>query len=1517
MRLFGWFRFPAVPRVLAPRRRNRIRRHAFARRAAPGWQIPAAVCLEKRRMLSVTLSVSNPAPLAEGDFGTTNMPFVITRSGNTTADVLVSYNTVDGTALAGADYVATSGTLEFAPGVTTQTVNVPVIGNTIRQFDRQFSLQLGSAIELPPAAKFSSAQSFAAGSVPNGVTIADINGDGLKDLIADNQGSGTVSVLLNTTAPGAATPSFAAQQTFGVPAGARAVVASDLNGDGRVDLVVASTSASSVAVLMNTTTAGSATASFAPQQLFDCGLVQALQGVLTVSDINGDGKTDLVVTNTSSNAVSVLMNTTAPGAATANFAAPQTIAAGTEPYAVIAADVNGDGLTDLIATNATSNSVSVMLNTTAPGAATASFAAPQSFATGKQPYGVTAADINGDGRADLIVGNSQSNSISVLLNTTAAGAAQPSFAAQQTFASGTFPTAVTSSDFNGDGRPDLVISCYNATAEVVLVNQTQVGSATATFGPATSLAAGGKARAAAAADLNGDGAVDLVVANTQAGSLSVVLNTTPLPLSSNVNFPQQASFAIPSQSDSLKAADLNGDGRPDLVATSINQNGVAVLMNTMAPGASIPTFAAQQLFGTGLGACSVTITDVNGDGRPDLAVANQNSNTLSVLLNTTAPGAAVPTFSAQQLFAAGGSVPIELTAADVNGDGRPDLLVTCYSSGSVAVLLNTTAAGAAVPSFAAAKLIPANLFPTDVKAADVNGDGLNDLVVSSYGSNKVSVMLNTTAPGAAVPTFSSPTAFSTDTHPWGVALADFNGDGKKDILTANKGSDDVSVLFNTTAPGAVTPSFAAQQVFAVGQQPGSAAAVDVNNDGKPDVVVSGNNTTAITLLFNTTTPGSATAAFAAPNSYAAGEDSRSAAAVDLNGDGFIDLIADNRSPQTATVLIGGPVPIPINGSPATATIQDDDLPVTITAVSGTTPQSALIGGTFGTNLAALVKNAAGHAVSNVGVSFSASVAGPSGTFENMSSVKIVTDGSGVATAPVFVANQTDGAYSVTATATAGANPSTSFSLTNTVVTPAPHFTSAKSAVFTVGMTGTFQVKATGAPGIILSESAGDVLPGGVTFNSATGILTGQPAAGSAGDYILHFTAANGTVPDATQTFTLKVTPPFSFAGEYATFSESGNPGLASIDQSGNALTLKGFVTIGGNITDATHFLMNGVNVATYGNGSIKFLAGTFAGQTWTKLVLPTNFTNPAGAPVHVSQNGTTVTFTDKYGIQAPGTWVNATQLSAWGEVVTIGSGNSAGQLLWADGTVWSEAIVVGGTQSGGGPVQLASVPNQIQVMRYVNGKGLATYAITNGTTMLGIIDSLGTMSVAKFFNTTQATDDRYPGDMLTVSGLKLVWQDGSIWTPTYSSAPALAVGNYTNSVGISTHVVVNNTSSVMFVDGAGTISVGTFINGTQVSVPQYPNDLATFGAGNITWQDGGVWTVTSTPPVKITATDQNGGISHLRFQSATILIGLDGPLNGVVGTRVNNQIEWANGTFWTNFNDDLLHALFKMGTGFP
>ena len=168
---------------------------------------------------------------------------------------------------------------------------------------------------------------------------------------------------------------------------------------------------------------------------------------------------------------------------------------------------------------------------------------------------------------------------------------------------------------------------------------------------------------------------------------------------------------------------------------------------------------------------------------------------------------AAVTFATQQAFATG-TAPHGVAAGDLNADGKIDLVATNQSSASVSVLINTTAAGATTPTFATQQSFTVGVNPTSVAIADLDGDGKPDLIVTNASSSTISILRNTTPAGAAVPTFATQQTFATGAYPYSVAAADFDGDGKLDLVVANVGNSDVSVFRNTTAAGATTFTFA-------------------------------------------------------------------------------------------------------------------------------------------------------------------------------------------------------------------------------------------------------------------------------------------------------------------------------------------------------------------------------------------------------------------------------------------------------------------------------------------------------------------------------------------------------------------------------------------------------------------------------------------------------------------------------------------------------------------------------------
>jgi hypothetical protein len=1078
--------------------------------------LPRVERLEDRLAPSVTLSISDPAPFTEPDTGTTDGIFVVTRSGDPAPAVQVDYATQDGTAKAGVDYVATSGTLEFAPNQTQATVAVPIIGNNLYQPDRAFTLVLSNAL---PSASF--AAKAVIGSVLGPATATgDVNLDGKPDIFATSQqGSGLV-VFLNKTPTGASAPIF--DSGHGFPTGYLpvALAVADLNADGRPDVAVANDNTDTVTVLLNTTSPGSGTPTFGSKEI----AVKPFPFGVAIADFNGDGRPDLAVTSQSDDVVSVLLNMTAPGSATPSFAAPQVFAAGSGLRAVTVADFNGDGAPDVIVTTdgAARGGISVLLNQTKPGQTTLSFGSPTSFVSGEQPYAVLARDFNGDGVPDVAVVNHIGNTVSVLINETLPGGATPEFGPAQSFVADDQVSGLAAGDFNGDGRPDLAVAGVTAS---VLLNTTDAGATTATFHPKQDLGITTGSYRLAVADFNGDGKADLTAGS--GNDIAVLLNTH-VPVAVSPSFSPPQSYSVGSNANAVALGDVNGDGRFDVAAANGGFD-VTVLLNLTPPGGLAARFGREKSFPTGGHlAISVAFADFNGDGRPDLVVGNGNTTTVAVLLNTTAPGALTPSFAPAAMF----TVPDSgwwVDVGDFNGDGKPDLAVATFVSATVAVLLNTTPAGSSVASFGAPNTFATSSAADGLAVADFNADGRPDIASANWDDSTVSVLLNTTPYGGATPAFAPQQAFATGSNPTSVAAGDFNGDGRPDLALTNANSASVSVLLNLTPSGGATAVFGSQQSFATAQNPWSVSVGDLNSDGKPDLAVANwiSNASFLSILLNATPSGGSVPSFDPPETFASGNDPAGVTVGELNGDGKPDLAVANYGPGKVTVRLNSAVQMSMTGSPATGTILDNDAPVTLNVAPGTSPQSAVVGTAFAVPLAVDVRNAAGTLVQGVSVTFTAPSSGPSGTFRGDLSAMVVSDAAGRATAPTFTANGVAGRYTVAAVAAGGTNPSASFSLANSPGKPAV-ITAVSGGGQTTGVTQSFEAPLVAwvadafgnpIPGATVTFAgpgygAGAVFGGGPTGTTdAGGFVTKAIAANEvAGSYTLTATASGGSNP---------------------------------------------------------------------------------------------------------------------------------------------------------------------------------------------------------------------------------------------------------------------------------------------------------------------------------------------------------------------------------------------------------------------
>src|ERR1017187_10141474 len=349
--------------------------------------------------------------------------------------------------------------------------------------------------------------------------------------------------------------------------------------------------------------------------------------------------------------------------------------------------------------------------------------------------------------------------------------------------------------------------------------------------PGSPFAVGTNPWSAAVGDFNGDGKPDLAVANESSNNVTVLLGNG----SGGFTAASGSPFAAGANPYSVAVGDFNGDGKPDLAVANYSSNNVTVLLGNGSGGF---TAASGNPQGGGLVLVSVAVGDFNGDGKPDLAVANDADGNVTVLLGNGSGGF---TAASGSPFAAGAN-PFSVAVGDFNGDGKPDLAFANYSSNNVTVLLGN-ASGGFTP--ASGSPFAVGTGPASVAVGDFNGDGKPDLAVANF--NNVTVLLGNGSGGF---TAAAGSPFAVGARPYSVAVADFNGDGNPDLAAANLDSDNVTVLLGNGSGGFTAAS---GSPFAVGTGPASVAVGDFNGDGKPDLAVANLYFTSnnVTVLLNT------------------------------------------------------------------------------------------------------------------------------------------------------------------------------------------------------------------------------------------------------------------------------------------------------------------------------------------------------------------------------------------------------------------------------------------------------------------------------------------------------------------------------------------------------------------------------------------------------------------------------------------------------------------------------------------
>jgi len=582
---------------------------------------------------------------------------------------------------------------------------------------------------------------------------------------------------------------FATEISFPVGADPSSVVTADLNGDGKSDVVVTNYQDNSVSVLL-----GNGNGTFLPEQRYPTGLGPT---AVAVSDVNGDGRPDLVVANFAGNSVSILL-----GNGNGTFQSQQTFAVGAGPDSLALSDFNLDNRTDLAVANAFDGTISLLL-----GNGNGSFQSQQTFAAGASPGSLAAADINGDGRSDLLLDNSAGATVSILL-----GNGDGTFQARQTIAAGNDPGSLVLADFNGDKRIDLAVSNHVGLSNTVSI---LLGNGNGTFQACHTFATGNFAPSILATDLNGDGHLDLAVSNDYAKTIGVMVGN------GDGSFQSEQTFAIAANPGTLAAADFDGDGAPDLALVHSYSHTVGILLNrSVSPEVLSINLGPSLSFKSGGATATFNVTfsqPVTGVAPADFQVPVDGATYSSV--SVTPVSGSMYTVTVSGIF-----------VTSISGRGTVGL--NLVDNGTIRDYGGLPLAGGSV-TFQAPLTFNAGAHPSAIAVADVNGDGHPDLIVTNKYSQSVSVFL-----GNGDGSFQAPLSFTVGNYPDSVAVADLNGDGRPDLVVGNAGKyawgvpGSVSVLM-----GNGNGTFQNQITFAGKDYPQSIQVADVNGDGKPDIII--------------------------------------------------------------------------------------------------------------------------------------------------------------------------------------------------------------------------------------------------------------------------------------------------------------------------------------------------------------------------------------------------------------------------------------------------------------------------------------------------------------------------------------------------------------------------------------------------------------------------------------------------------------------------------------------------------
>lgn len=354
------------------------------------------------------------------------------------------------------------------------------------------------------------------------------------------------------------------------------------------------------------------------------------------------------------------------------------------------------------------------------------------------------------------------------------------------------------------------------------------------------------------ADLDGDGRPDLVIPDAYSGDITIYQNISSngtLAFGSHLVLPMiKGAYGNPI---TLVVADLDGDGKPDIAAENSDSGFISIFRNLGSSGIlTTNSFGPRMDIPAQTGMEGLAVQDLNADGKPEIVTANGNSNTISIFPNLSTIGNI--SFASRVNYAAGNGT-LDVVIADLDGDGNPDVAADNINDGTVSVFRNLGSAGTITTnSFASQVAFPGVTQCRRITVGDFDGDGKLDIATANWTSDQISVLRNTTSgPGITSNSFAPPVNFATGGWANNLVTGDLNGDGKLDIVVASQLPSLFSIFQNTSTPGSFTTgSLGARVDFTSGYNPDGPAIGDLNGDGRPDLVLPNTYSSNVFILVN-------------------------------------------------------------------------------------------------------------------------------------------------------------------------------------------------------------------------------------------------------------------------------------------------------------------------------------------------------------------------------------------------------------------------------------------------------------------------------------------------------------------------------------------------------------------------------------------------------------------------------------------------------------------------------------------